>query len=45
MAEDNNIIGFSITQNYPKGRKFTVLKPLKKSFKDSVQELLLGKQG
>jgi hypothetical protein len=36
-------INFTIAQNYPSDRRFIIRRPLKKSFKDSVKELFIGK--
>ena len=41
MMEDE--LNFAVVQNYPTERKFLIKKPLKKSFKDSLKELIMGK--
>lgn len=43
--ESEGTMDFVMAQNYHPDRRFTVRRPMKRSFMDSVKEALMGKQG
>lgn len=40
--KDDGMLSFIVMANYPAGRKFAILKPLKKSLSGSFREFLYG---
>lgn len=36
-------LSFTVVQNYPAERKFIIRRPMRKSIKDSIKDMIMGK--